>query len=93
MIFHENRLLADDSHEISYLLFFKNSKMPTVKLSSAAVVISALRVNTNSRRQFCILSLFSPCGSRWPIQISNHPVEEERAGSLTLNTYIFKASL
>ena len=26
MIFHENRLLADDSHEISYLIFFKNSE-------------------------------------------------------------------
>ena len=24
MIFHENHLLADDSHEISYLIFFKN---------------------------------------------------------------------
>ena len=23
MIFHENRLLADDSHEISYLIFLK----------------------------------------------------------------------
>ena len=26
MIFHENRLLADDSHEISYLIFFENYK-------------------------------------------------------------------
>ena len=24
MIFHENRLLADDTHEISYLIFFEN---------------------------------------------------------------------
>ena len=24
MVFHENRLLADDSHEISYLIFFEN---------------------------------------------------------------------
>ena len=24
MIFHENRLLADNSHEISYLIFFEN---------------------------------------------------------------------
>ena len=37
MIFHENRLLADDSHIISYLIFVKN-------LSSAAVVIGALRI-------------------------------------------------
>ena len=37
MIYNENRLLADDSHEISYLIFSKN-------LSSVAVVICALRV-------------------------------------------------
>ena len=44
MIFHENRLLADDSHEISYLFFRKIRRM-SQKLSSAAVVICALRVN------------------------------------------------
>ena len=43
MIFHENRLLADDSHEISYLIFRKLRKM-SQNLSSAAVVIDALRV-------------------------------------------------
>ena len=26
MIFHENRLLADDSHVISYLIFAENSE-------------------------------------------------------------------
>ena len=26
MIFHENRLLADDSHEILYLIFLKTRK-------------------------------------------------------------------
>ena len=40
MIFHENRL-ADDSHEISYLIFFRKLR----KVSCAAVVIGALRVN------------------------------------------------
>ena len=40
MIFHENRLLADDSHVISYLIL----KM-SQNLSSAAFVIGALRVN------------------------------------------------
>ena len=42
MIFHENRLLADDSHEISYLVFFfgKIGKM-SQNLASAAVVIGA----------------------------------------------------
>ena len=44
MIFHENRLLADDSHVISYLIFVENCER-CLKLSSAAVVIGALRVN------------------------------------------------
>ena len=43
MIFHEIRLLADDSHEISYLILSqKLGKMS--QLSSAAVVIGALRI-------------------------------------------------
>ena len=48
MIFHENRLLADDSHEISPYLFrnFGN-------LSSAAVVIGALRVNYGRKTIVC----------------------------------------
>ena len=44
MIFHENCLLADNSHEISYLIFSKIKKM-SQKLSSAADVIDTLRVN------------------------------------------------
>ena len=43
MIFHENRLLADDSHDISHLIFFKNWKISQY-LSSAAVAIGAFRV-------------------------------------------------
>ena len=43
MIFHENRLLADDSHELSYLIYFENWK-DFAKIV-AAVVIGALRVN------------------------------------------------
>ena len=43
MIFHENRLLADDSHEISYIIFSK-IKIDVTKLSSAAVLVGALRV-------------------------------------------------
>ena len=42
MIFHENRLLADDSHVISYLIFVGNWGK---NLPSATVVIVALRVN------------------------------------------------
>ena len=38
MIFNENRLLVDDSHEIAYRIFQKLRKM-SQNLSSAAVVI------------------------------------------------------
>ena len=44
MIFHENRLLADDSHEVSYLIFFENWERFR-KFFSSAVVIGVLRVN------------------------------------------------
>ena len=44
MAFHENRPLADDSYEISYLIFFENREM-SKNLSSATAVIGALRVN------------------------------------------------
>ena len=46
MIFHKNHLLADDSYEMSYLIFSKIGKM-SQNLSSAAVVIGALRVKTS----------------------------------------------
>ena len=48
MIFHENPLLADDSHVISYLIFVENWVKMSQNLSSAAVVIGALRVNTTT---------------------------------------------
>ena len=44
MVFHENRLLADDSQEISYLTFFQKLIKMLQNLSSAAVLIGALRV-------------------------------------------------
>ena len=45
MIFYENRPLADDSQEISYLIiFFQKLGKMSQNLSSAAVVIGALRV-------------------------------------------------
>ena len=56
MIFYENRLVADDFHEISYLIFFfwKLEKM-SQNLLSAPVVIGALRVKASSfTRQICI---------------------------------------
>ena len=47
MIFHENRLLADDSHVISYLISFRKLRKMLQNLSSAAVVIGALRASIN----------------------------------------------
>ena len=46
MIFHENRLPADDSLVISYLIYVENWEKMSQNMSSAAVVIGALRVNT-----------------------------------------------
>ena len=45
MIFHENCLLADNSHAISFLIFFQKLRKMSQNLLSAAVVIGALRVN------------------------------------------------
>ena len=46
MIFYENRLLADDSLEISFLIFSKIGE-DVAKVSSAAVVIGVLRVKAD----------------------------------------------
>ena len=45
MIFRENRLLADDSHVIFIPYFCRKLGKMSQNLSSAAVVIGALRVN------------------------------------------------
>ena len=45
MIFRENRLLADDSDEISYNYLCRKLRKMLQILSSAALVIGALRVN------------------------------------------------
>ena len=45
MIFHENCLLADNFHEISYLIFFSKIKKNVKNLSSAADVIGTLGLN------------------------------------------------
>ena len=76
MIFHENRLLADDSCEISYLIFVESPN-----LSSAAVVIGALRVKTYSRVEIyrdihclifliCAIKVPNVCGSEMKSQIT-----------------------
>ena len=52
MIFNENRLLAGDSHEISYLMFFEKLGIKSQTLSSAAVVFFVL-LNVQSQ-QLCL---------------------------------------
>ena len=42
MIFHENCLLADKSHEVSYLIFLKRIGKMSQNVPSAAVVIDAI---------------------------------------------------
>ena len=55
MMFHENHQLADNSHEISYLIFLGKLGKMSQNLSSAAVVIGALRVNLSftAEREKC----------------------------------------
>ena len=57
MIFHENRLLADDSREISYLIYFKLGKM-SQNVLSAAVMIGALRVKFHLNLEILIRDPF-----------------------------------
>ena len=61
MIFHENRLPADDSHEISCLIFFGKLGKMSQNLLSASVVIGALRVKIMSvkLRMFSYLSFLT----------------------------------
>ena len=47
MIFHENCLLADNFHDISYLISSENQEKMLQNLSSAAVVIGVLRKKTS----------------------------------------------
>ena len=53
MIFFENRLQSDNSHEISYLIFSKIGK-DVENVSPAAVVIAALMVNIHYKPKHMI---------------------------------------
>ena len=53
MIFHENCLLADNSHELSCLIFFQKLGKISENLSSAAVVIGILRVKETTFNFSC----------------------------------------
>ena len=55
MIFHETRLPADDSHEISYLIFFRKLGKIYQNFPSAAVVIGALRVGYKTNTHLLML--------------------------------------
>ena len=62
MVIHENRLLTDDFHELSYLIFFRKLGKMFKNLSSAAVVIGPLRFSlaldcNNKNTIYNILSL------------------------------------
>ena len=63
MIFHENHLLADDSYVISYLIFVENWKKKSQNVSSAAVVIGALRVNASNKSIYETQRLIQVCSS------------------------------
>ena len=67
MIFHENRLLADDYRDIIPYFCRKLGKM-SQNLSSAAVVIGALRVKW-FLPQVLVVALYLTCKSRyvWPL--------------------------
>ena len=60
MIFNENCLLADNSHEISYLIFFRKLGKMSQNLS-AAVVIGALRVIMELQSMISMWNLFFCC--------------------------------
>ena len=51
MIFQENCLLADNSREIAYLIFFQKLGKMSQNLSPAAVVIGTLRVKLIGKRK------------------------------------------
>ena len=64
MIFHENRLL-DDSQEISYLILFQKLGKISQNLSSAAVLIGALRVNAKKGKCILCVNSNSSRASEW----------------------------
>ena len=84
MIFHENRLLSDDSHEISCLLFFRKLRKMSPNLLSAAVAIGALRVKElqPAYKQINMVALtcvsFSIEREKMEIEKLHNMTEEER---------------
>ena len=68
MIFHDNYLLVNNSHGISYLIFFQKFGKKSINLSSAAVVIGALRVKGKTMKIPLSLATFVVLNSLDPDQ-------------------------
>ena len=62
MIFHENRLLADDSHEISCLIHYFGKRSRILNCHLLQVIGGALRVNSIRHHQtYKVVSLLTLC--------------------------------
>ena len=82
MIFHENHLLADNSHEISYLIFFRKLGKMAQNLSSAAVLIGALRV----KHMTCIAIFFK---SKYDQEMQqSHTADQREEETLNTNSHL-----
>ena len=71
MIFHDNRLLADYSHELSIIPdFFRKLEKMLQNLSSAAVVIGTLRVKIGLRNMNAISNSIYKSRLKWRLTVS-----------------------
>ena len=82
MIYHENCLLADNSLEISYLIFFRKLGKMLQNLSSAAFVIGTLRVNIHKVVKWAYLHLRIS-------NVSSYGVRIYRVTMVTRETFTF----
>ena len=85
MVFRENRLLADDSHEISCLIFFQKLGKSLQNLSPAAVVIGALRVN-GTNLALTLYLLVSPA-ENFCKQFKTQIRSDETSGLIRVQTF------
>ena len=79
MTFHQNRLLADDAHEISPYFCRKLGKM-SQNLSSAAVAIGALRVKNEfgPQKVLYILGMQLIFAASFALILKKQSTEEKR---------------
>ena len=76
MIFHENRLLADDSHVISCLIFCQKLRKMSQNVLSAAVVF-VLYSESRERPIQTIMKVSSKSLNYLPIFFSNSMVDRK----------------